>query len=179
MATITYPFSKWNESEGNFGFVYLDGSDEVTMEVVEEWSDCESIEEFEQSDYYYAWQDSLMPMSDCLHILEYPYSKDELLHKYTPLPIVEIKELDAQGIVQLGCGSDNSSLLELTYYLLDGVSPINPSGGDHMSSDCFLSESSLKILDFCRGNIRVRKPLFPENIKNFIQENIENKPLVN
>lgn len=119
----TYEFEYFYEEHADLNEDEEDEEDEEERKM-------KLLEEFRHSSAYYEMRDSLCPIMNFMHILQYTptYEAISRVNKYARnCVIIYVEKLDTYGIALTGGGMDLSDNIELAYYLTDGESPIKCS----------------------------------------------------
>ena len=114
---------------------------EVSKSVLNDY-DYESIEDFENSDSFYNWQDSYHPIYNYAHVLQHePRAKDikQVIEDAPNMSIIYIDEIETYCIALNGCGMDMSDSIAYAYMVLDGYVPKSTIPTDRMtlSKECW------------------------------------------
>ncbi len=126
----------------------------------------EKVEPFIQTDPYFELQNAHTPIYNYVHILSgEPCTQDILrVKKYVGnVVIVELYGPEANVIALTTCGMDLTDSIELTYYLMDGTSPVFAS---HIGSLRGVSE---KLLLHCREYHKEHGRITTMEIDTFLQ----------
>lgn len=86
----------------------------------------ESIEEFEESDSFYEWQDKKHPIYNFAHVLQYEPTSEQvqLIHKNAPnMSIIYVHEIETYLIALNACGMDLSDSIAYAYMIIDNKVP--------------------------------------------------------
>lgn len=125
------------------------------------------IDNFRETDEYNEFIDSFTPIYNIVHLLSSSnISKDNLVLLnllVKNVVIIHIEELDANVIALTSYGTDLFDELELTYYVLDGRSPIK---AEQTTS---LSYGSEKLLEFCRKQTKKNNFVHNYEITTFVK----------
>jgi hypothetical protein len=149
---------------------YIVNSDEFEMWVDEninaddEYTIEEKIEMFKESESYFWYQDTLHPMMNYVHILEYSVSCEaaQFLLDIDPTVVIgTIEALDTDVICLSGGGMDLSDCIELAYYVCDGKSPVRSSQPMVIPED---------IIMFCRDKVDTNGFVGMDDIKKYVEE---------
>jgi hypothetical protein len=131
---------------------------------IDSYTDEEKIDGFRDSDDYFWYQDSMHPMMNYVHILEYNASCEavQFLLDVNPTVVIgTIESLDVDVICLSGGGMDLSDCIELAYYVCDGKSPVKSSQPMVIPKD---------IIMFCRDKVEESGFVHMDDIKKYVEE---------
>lgn len=124
-----------------FSYWFSENNNESIEEMVEDGRADEvedQIESFKESDAYYEYEDTFVPIYNIVHVLQSdPYNDNvKNVNKFaSSCAIIELTKLETYVIALLGCGMDMSDNIELAYYFMDGESPVEASQIMSLSKD--------------------------------------------
>lgn len=121
------------------------------------------VDEFRESDFI----EGFIPMMNYVHILQREPDEDSirLINEHCRnCVIISIDEIEVNGIALVSCGMDLSECIELSYFLIDGISPV--SARQIMS----LSEVASNLLIHCRDVAKKAGFVSLYEIKRFLGE---------
>ena len=130
----------------------------------------ELLELFNESELFYQLSDEFIPLYNYVHILQSKPSDEQirLAYEYCPsLSVIYSEQLDTHFIGLTCIGQDESSGIELAYYLLQQSSPIDGS------ADCFLGDDAKVLLNYCRTTYASNGCISIDSIDSFINRPVQ------